>query len=51
MDEPRLAPLAELVYLAGQMGAPAGMFISISDLHEGDVDFTRRLIEGGRERG
>ncbi|HEU4488028.1 MAG TPA: JAB domain-containing protein [Actinomycetota bacterium] len=49
-------PLDELFYLAEQMGAPAVMFTStssgpITELHECDVDFTRRLIEGGRERG
>lgn len=45
-------PLHELFYLAEQMGAPAVMFTStssgsIAELHECDIDFTRRLIDGG----
>lgn len=55
--EPKNAlPLDELFYLPEQMGALAVMFTStssgpIEELHDCDVEFTRRLIEAGRERG
>jgi len=49
-------PIDQLYYLPEQIGATAIMLTSnssgpLKELHDCDVEFTRRVIEAGRERG
>lgn len=49
-------PIDQLFYLPEQIGATAVMLTSnssgpLEELHDCDVEFTRRVIEAGRKRG
>ena len=49
-------PIDQLYYLPEQIGATAVMLTSnssgsLKDVHDCDVEFTRRVIEAGRKRG
>lgn len=51
-----LLPEEQIFYLAKETGAPAVLLTTkssgpISELHECDVEFTRRLIDYGRSQG